>query len=228
VERVHATILPSTSNCVAFFGPGLAYQCGLTSERCIYALANGSAASSLGSDWRCHFLYGRSHVALSLDKEPRSASAEKMERKPIGGQSDTKSLAHSLHLPGSGGIHVGVDKTKKTIQIGFKLQNSSEIPLRYSVKDATSAVEGRVSMAQNFSNKGGVVAKNNTNTFLCVPIPFSLPKKGAEATASIVYQYGPADPDIPPSREARYRVGISIGPTGSSAYVFDEEDDVAI
>lgn len=136
-------------------------------------------------------------------------------------------LAYSLH-PTAQAVHVGVDKTKKNIQIGFNLQNASDAPLRYTVTEAASVVDGRAAMKQNFTNKGGVVPRGGQTRFLCAPIPYTLTKKGAEATASIIYQYGPAGPDAPSVREAVYRYEISIGPTGNSVYVVREENDAQI
>jgi hypothetical protein len=142
--------------------------------------------------------------------------------------SSTPDLAYVLHLDGTAGVHVGVDKHKKNVQFGFNLINSSGAPLRYLVLDATSAVDGKVSMTQNFVNRGGVVAKDGRARFLCMPIPYSLTKKGATATAYIRYQYGPAGPDEPPVREAVYRAEISINANGGSAYVLTEENDAEI
>lgn len=137
-------------------------------------------------------------------------------------------LAHGLTPIGTRGVVVIVDHKKKVVQIAFNLKNNTALALRYVVKDATSAVDGHTSMKQNFTNRGGVVVKDGETQFKCVPIPYAVTKKGAEATASITYEYGLAAPDQPTVREGVYRFEINIQPNGASAYIIAKENDAEI
>jgi hypothetical protein len=136
-------------------------------------------------------------------------------------------LAHALHMPSSTGMHVIVDQRKKVIQIGFRLKNSADIPLRYTVQSISTVIEGKTVMNATAVNKGGVVVRQDTTTYFFAPIPFTIGKKDVQAEASILYQYGPAGADEQPAREANYRVNITISPT-SHAYLILEENDGGI
>lgn len=133
-------------------------------------------------------------------------------------------LAHALHMPSNSGMSVIVDKRKKVVQIGFHLKNSSEIALRYSVSDISVIIEGQTVMNPAFSNRGAIVQRGDITTFRFPPIPFTIGKKDIQAEASIVYNYGPAEPDVSPVREANYRVGLTISPTAHNYVILEEND----
>lgn len=136
-------------------------------------------------------------------------------------------LAHALHLVSSTGMNVIVDQRKKAIQIGFRLKNSSAIPLRYDVQSVSAIIEGKTVMNATAVNRGSVVQRDDVATYSFAPIPFTVGKKDVVAVASITYQYGPAGPDEPPVRAANYRVQLTISPK-SHAYVILEENDGAV
>jgi hypothetical protein len=136
-------------------------------------------------------------------------------------------LDHALHLVSSTGMNVIVDQRKKKIQIGFRLKNSSSIPLRYEVRNISANIEGKTVLKADMVNKGGIVAKDDIATYLFAAIPCTVGKKDVQAEASIVYRYGPAGPGEPPVREANYRVQLTISPK-SHAYLVLEENDAEI
>jgi hypothetical protein len=136
-------------------------------------------------------------------------------------------IPYGLHMISGSGVHVAVDPRKKNIQVGFKLRNSTEVPLRFWVTDMNVVIEGKTVQNPNFTNRGSVVMKGDFITFNFPPISHVIGKKDANATARIVYQYGLVGPDEKPLREAIYGVEITIAPKGN-AYVTTEENDAPI
>jgi hypothetical protein len=137
---------------------------------------------------------------------------------------DSGYLAHGLYLEK---MHVGIDKTQKTVQIGFVLRNATDEPIRYEVEQVTAVIAEKTVTNPNFVNTGGVIARGANTTFFFAPIKHSIGSKVAEARASIEYRYGRAAPDTIFVREANYTTNVTIGPKGN-AYVILEENDGAI
>lgn len=136
----------------------------------------------------------------------------------------TSPLAYALHMS-SAGMDVRIDQKKKAIQVGFNLQNSADIPLRYYVESISVIIDGKTVMNPAYTNRGGVIPKGGTQQFHFAPIPAALGKTAIKAEAAIIYRYGPAGADEPPVREANYRVELTIAKSGTCPYMILEEND---
>ncbi len=139
----------------------------------------------------------------------------------------TVPLAKSLHLVSGLGMDVRIDPRRKAVEVGFILENSSDIALRYRVENIAVVIEGKTAMAPTFKNRGGVIPKGRKQPFHFAPIPFIV-LAPVNAKASIVYRYGPAGAGQPPIREASYRVELVIAKSGGCACTIIEENDAEI
>lgn len=134
------------------------------------------------------------------------------------------SLAHALHMVAGSGLDVRVDKRKKQVQVGFRLQNSSDIALRFRVTSLSVVIDGKTVMHPAMVNGGAVVPRGGALPYMFAPIPMVIGKKDVMAIASIVYQYGPAGADEPAVREANYKVEVTISPTNYVYTILAEND----
>lgn len=138
-------------------------------------------------------------------------------------------IAHTFSPVGGSGILLGLDKKKRTAEIGFQLQNTSGIPLRWSIQDFRTSIDGHDSI--NIGGKGasGVAPMGSIQKMYGGTIAYLPPaKKTAKAVAKITYQYGIAAPDTPMLREATFGVEIDVNPDGQFRYTILEENDAEI
>ena len=130
---------------------------------------------------------------------------------------------------GGSAVLLGIDRKKKTTEIGFQLQNTSGMPLRWAIVDFATSIDSHHSA--NIAGKGGsgVASLSGLQKWYGGVISYVPPvKKEAKATAKIVYQYGAATPDTPMLREAVFAVEIDIHPNGNFRYNVLEENDAEI
>ncbi len=165
-------------------------------------------------------------VCLWIDKIFRNGAVQS----PSARQTKTATdIAHTLSLVGGDGILLGLDKKRKTSEIGFQLQNTSGIPLRWTIEDFTTSIDGHSNA--NIGGKGssgvapiGSIQKLYGGVIQYIPAA----KKTSKGVAKICYQYGLATPDTPMLREVTAGVEIDINPDGKFRYTILEENDVEI
>jgi hypothetical protein len=122
-------------------------------------------------------------------------------------------------------MDVVIDPRRKSVQVGFNLENSSDIALRYHVENIAVVIEGKTAMTPVFENRGGVIRKGRKQPFHFAPIPFIV-LEPVNAKASIVYRYGPVGQS--PVREASYRVTLVVAKSGECPCTIVEENDAEI
>jgi hypothetical protein len=177
-----------------------------------------SIFSIISSSWLWHGFWFCAGVATALWAAMLFAAG-----------TDTKGLSGGAAPPAKSlhpvGMDVVIDPRKKSVQVGFNLENSSDIPLRYHVENIAVVIEGKTAMTPVFENRGGVIRKGRKQSFHFAPIPFIV-LEPVNAKASIVYRYGPVGQS--PVREATYRVTLVVAKSGECPCTIVEENDAEI
>jgi hypothetical protein len=178
----------------------------------------GGIFGIFSSSWLWHGFWFCAGVATALWAEKLFAAGTDA-KSPSGGNAPP---AKSLHLAG---MDVVIDPRRKSVQVGFNLENSSDIALRYHVENIAVVIEGKTAMTPVFENRGGVIRKGRKQPFHFAPIPFIV-LEPVNAKASIVYRYGPVGQS--PVREASYRVTLVVAKSGECPCTIVEENDAEI
>ena len=123
------------------------------------------------------------------------------------------------------GFHYMVDKKKKAIQVGFILQSTIALPIRYEVEDILVTIGAKGADTVNFDSMGAVVGKLGNRVFYYAWIFDVLPKKGVgqEGYASITFKYGKTDG--PFARRAKYVCKLyNPGMPGAKFHTMEETE----
>lgn len=127
-------------------------------------------------------------------------------------------------------LHLGLDESKKdaAFQLGIRLFNASDWPIKYLVEDMNMVIGDRAIAKPNFTSMGGIVSRRSPTLFLYPPFPRSAMKKHAEGMMKFSILYGHPDFGFVRRFKRRLSVSLRLDDKPSAVYIVESESDESI
>jgi hypothetical protein len=115
------------------------------------------------------------------------------------------------------------------VQLGLILLNAANGPLKYEIENIEIAIPDMQLMDAPWVNRGGVIARGNTQTFYCAPLvrkPIQQPR--VEGTLRYSIKYGDPDHELFRRSKKNLNLILRLDQITDVIYVIDSESDERI